>query len=199
MVHEGKRESHNINSLFWGTLILLVGATWLAINIGLIEPTAWGILLRMWPALLIIWGFNIIVSRTVLRFLAYLTPLILVAAFGYAAFYAPTDDEGGWLSVFPLPFSINHSGGTHVGELDEFVYVLDDMAGVEGVEVQLSLGAAQLDVVAADEGMASVEVKSNIGEPDVTLEVEAANCVCARPRILGTGGQSSQSHMIVPR
>jgi len=194
MATESKRDSHNINSIFWGTLILLVGATWLGINIGVVEPSAWGILLKMWPALLIIWGFNIIVSRTAIRFLAYITPLVLVAAFGYAVFYAPTDDGEGWFSTFVLPFTINHNGSTNVGELTEFTYVLDDIKGVERVEVQLSMGAAKLSVMATDEDAASVEVRSNVGEPEVTLDVVGNKLVLEgqSPRVKSVIGKVKQ-------
>jgi hypothetical protein len=177
MVHESKRDSHNINSLFWGTLILLIGATWLGINIGLIEPGTWKILVKMWPALLIIWGFNIIIARTVLRVLAYLTPLVLVAAFGYAVFYAPVEDDGALFTLFPVPLSIFHDGDSHVGELAEYKYALDDLTGAESIEVQLGMGAAELDVAVAEPGTASVEVRSNVGEPEVNLAVEGNKLV----------------------
>lgn len=195
MVHESKKDSHNINSLFWGTFILLVGATWLGINIGLIEPGAWRILWKMWPALLIIWGFNIIVARTALRLLAYVTPLVLVAAFGYAVFYAPVEDDSGLFSFFPFPLSISHDGeNTRIGDLTEYVYMLDDLTGAESIDVQLSLGAAELDVLGADADTASVEVKSNVGEPEVSLEVEDGELVLRgiSPKVRNVSGNVKQ-------
>jgi hypothetical protein len=62
-----------VNSLFWGTLILLIGVTLLGVNTGYLSSDVWGNVLQLWPVLLIVWGLNIILRNTSLQFISYLS------------------------------------------------------------------------------------------------------------------------------
>ncbi|MCX6056319.1 MAG: DUF5668 domain-containing protein [Chloroflexi bacterium] len=50
-------------SLFWPILLVGVGVTWLLSNLGIIQSINIGQLVRLWPILLIVLGFDIIFSR----------------------------------------------------------------------------------------------------------------------------------------
>jgi len=156
-------------NLFWGTLILLIGVTWLAINLGLVSESVWDQLWPLWPVLLIIWGLNIILQRTALHILCYLSPLILILAFAYAIASATPDSAGAaWRWTQPL--------GTltaPAGPVEDYSYTYDLPANVEEVALTLDLGACRLEVEeAADPDQVSISYQGNVGIPEVDFTLE---------------------------
>jgi hypothetical protein len=158
-----------VNSLFWGTLILLIGVTLLGVNTGYLSSDVWVNVWRLWPVLLIVWGLNIILRNTSLQFISYLSPVILILAFTYAATWAPVEDErGGW----HLPKYIGLSEPAS-RTMTEYTHDYERTEDVHALDVEFDLGAASLDVISSsEEAFIGVEIKSNTGEPTVNFEMD---------------------------
>ncbi len=176
-----------VNSLFWGTLILLIGVTLLGVNTGYLSSDVWGNVLRLWPVLLIVWGLNIILRNTALQFLTYLSPVILILAFIYAATWAPVEDEsGGW----HLPMFIGLSG-PESRDIVECTHDYERNEDVHKLSVELDLGAASVTITPSPEdAFVNVEVKANTGEPTVNFELDGntLNVYAASPHRRGFWG-----------
>lgn len=159
------------DSLFWGTLIILIGVAWLGINLGYFDSGIWYQLFRLWPILLIIWGLNILVRRTPLQLLVYVTPLILVAAFiwvvaGKPMWLGPMAPRGSRLST-ALP-------SRTYAELKEYHYVLPREKGVSELTAEVDAGAAEvlIDTLPADSDcVAEIDCQTSRGEPGVSMKV----------------------------
>jgi len=176
-----------VNSLFWGTLILLIGVTLLGVNTGYLSSDVWGNVLQLWPVLLIVWGLNIILRNTSLQFISYLSPVILILAFTYAATWAPVDNEsGGW----HLPKYIGLSGPDSQA-MTEYTHDYERTEDVHALNVEFDLGAASLDVIpASEDAFIEVEIKANTGEPTVNFEMDGntLNMYAASPSHPGKWG-----------
>jgi|GEM_PF-812399 len=160
-----------VNSLFWGTLILLIGVTLLGVNTGYLSSDVWVNVWRLWPVLLIVWGLNIILRNTSLQFISYLSPVILILAFTYAATWAPVEDEsGGW--HLPAYIGLSEPDSRTMTEYSHDYQRTDD---VHSLNVEFDLGAASLDVVSSSEdAFIGVEINSNTGEPTVNFELDGS-------------------------
>ena len=158
-----------VNSLFWGTLILLIGVTLLGVNTGYLSSDVWVNVWRLWPVLLIVWGLNIILRNTSLQFISYLSPVILILAFTYAATWAPVDNEsGGW----HLPKFIGLTA-PESRDMAEYAYDYESTEDVHELNVEFDLGAASLDVESSSEdAYIGVEIRANTGEPTVNFELD---------------------------
>jgi hypothetical protein len=55
---------HHRHSLFWPTLLVGVGLIWLLVNLGVIAPISVSSILQFWPILLIVFGLDILFSRS---------------------------------------------------------------------------------------------------------------------------------------
>ncbi len=159
----------NVNNLFWGTLLILLGLCFLGVNLGYIDSKVWGTLLDLWPILLIVWGINILVKNTPLWPIAYLTPIILVAGFGYAVFYP---GNGGWLSrhVFIDDNRIEKRAFSE----ESYSYSFDSVEA-ESIALELTVASASLKVGHLEgQDAVIVDVKSDRGEPSVRAETSDA-------------------------
>lgn len=54
---------HKMKSLFWPILLVGVGVTWLLVNLGIIPAFNPVMLLKLWPIILIVLGFDMILGR----------------------------------------------------------------------------------------------------------------------------------------
>ncbi len=163
-----KKTPEIVNSLFWGTFVLLLGATLLGINLGYLSASIWDSLIKLWPILLIVWGLNIVFRHTYLQVLSYLSPLVLIAAFAYATTMTPVgDDSGKWYA--PLL----HLGDSHRNiPAAEYKYEFRNLEAM-ATSVQLTLGGSNIDVSASsEEKFAEVRVTSNVGKPNVEMTLE---------------------------
>mgnify|MGYP000558604134 CR=1 FL=1 len=77
-----------ISSLRWGILLLCIGLTFLANNLGYLDFNVWGSIITLWPVLIIAVGIEIIFRRTKLWFLSLASPLLIAAAFVYGVMAA---------------------------------------------------------------------------------------------------------------
>jgi len=176
-----------VNTLFWGTLILLIGVTLLGVNMGYLSSDVWVNVLNLWPVLLIVWGLNIILRNTSLQFISYLSPVILILAFTYAATWAPVENEsGGW--HLPSYLGLPEPGSR---TMTEYTYDFERTEDVHELNVEFDLGAASLDVKSSFEGaLIDVEIKANTGEPTVNFELDGnmLNMYAASPSHQGKWG-----------
>ncbi len=159
----------NVNNLLWGTALILLGLTALGVNLGYIESDVWGDLLELWPVLLIILGFNIIIKQTIFEGLAYLTPVLLILTFAYAIYSSMGD-----MPSPPYRGIIRSEDRWHRGEQDQQIYSYETEIG-EAQELILVLDVAGVHLeVDSDEESSSVrvEVKSARWKPEITFEKE---------------------------
>jgi hypothetical protein len=173
METSSKKTQEITHSLFWGTLILLIGATLLGVNLGYVNAGVWENLMKLWPVLLIIWGLNIVFRHTYLQFFSYLSPLLLIGAFAYAVTTAPYTDSSGDF-IFPGIF-FNDSQITNAADYN--YKFADDKKNpeVKSVDVKLELGASKLELgPAPPETFAIVDISSNAGSPNVTFKLEGS-------------------------
>lgn len=82
-MHEGNVPSRRgYRSLFWPVVLIGVGLIWLLSNLGLIGAVNLRLLLRLWPLILIVLGFDLLIGRrsTLLSALVALVALAVVVA-----------------------------------------------------------------------------------------------------------------------
>jgi hypothetical protein len=74
-----------ISSVRWGVIWIGIGLFFLAINLEMLDSLIFPRLFSLWPVLLIAIGVELLFRRTKLYFLALLSPLLIAAAFIFAA------------------------------------------------------------------------------------------------------------------
>lgn len=57
-----RNRRHDSGGVIWGVFLILVGITFLLVNMGLVSPFIWEALVRFWPVLLIMAGLHIILG-----------------------------------------------------------------------------------------------------------------------------------------
>jgi hypothetical protein len=72
---EEERKHHRRRSLFWPILLIVIGVIFLAHNLGIIPGQGWDILVKLWPALLIIAGLDELIRRQGIAW-----PVLLIGA-----------------------------------------------------------------------------------------------------------------------
>jgi hypothetical protein len=86
--------------VFWGFGLVVAGGVLLAANLGLVSPAVWGVLWRMWPLVLVLWGVSLLL-RPLGRVGAVITAVIVLLAaagvVGYAVQFAPGEVQSGEL------------------------------------------------------------------------------------------------------
>lgn len=104
----------NPSRIRWGITLILIGVVFLANNLGGLSWWVWYDLLRLWPVLLIVIGLEIIVKRSKMQMLGYLSSVIILATFAYVIYDNRGGDDDGY-GVYPSSRSeatVNYSGET---------------------------------------------------------------------------------------
>lgn len=113
----------------WGIFWILVGLVFLANNLGWLSWWVWADLLHLWPVLLIAIGLEMIVKKSKIQWLGFLSTLLIIGAFAWAI----SQNEGfGYDS-----FGIVNPSGTEV-RCD------DQEATAAGINVRFSDGRLRL-------------------------------------------------------
>ncbi len=68
----------------WGIFWILVGLVFLANNLGWLSWWVWADLLHLWPVLLIAIGLEMIVKKSKIQWLGFLSTLLIIGAFAWA-------------------------------------------------------------------------------------------------------------------
>ncbi|GAI89851.1 unnamed protein product, partial [marine sediment metagenome] len=80
-----------IRTYLRGTIFILLGVMLLANNFQILPWSVWYELLRLWPAILIAIGVDLIFRKSSLSFLQILSPLVIIAAIGGAVYLSQAD------------------------------------------------------------------------------------------------------------
>lgn len=80
-----------IRTYLRGIIIILLGVILLANNFQILPWSVWYELLRLWPAILIAIGVDLIFRKSSLSFLQILSPLAIIAAIGGAVYLSQAD------------------------------------------------------------------------------------------------------------
>lgn len=80
-----------IRTYLRGIIIILLGVILLANNFQILPWSVWYELLRLWPAILIAIGVDLIFRKSSLSFLQILSPLVIIAAIGGAVYLSQAD------------------------------------------------------------------------------------------------------------
>ena len=79
----------NSRNLVYGTILILLGAAFLARNLGLLPGIPWAAIWQLWPVFLIVFGLQLLFPKGPLSALA---PIVLILALLFAIF--------GWIPLF---------------------------------------------------------------------------------------------------
>jgi LiaI-LiaF-like transmembrane region/Cell wall-active antibiotics response LiaF, C-terminal len=140
---------HNRGGLVGPILLIGLGVTFLLVNLGMLSPSIWGVLLRIWPVILIAIGIDLLIGRR--SILGRLLALVLIL--GVLA-------GGLWL------------GGVRIGSVQRG-------ERVEGEAVSQALGGATRGQVSVDPAVGMLQVgalaagSANLAEGDVALPAGA--------------------------
>ncbi|MGB1249974.1 MAG: LiaF transmembrane domain-containing protein [Candidatus Promineifilaceae bacterium] len=122
------------NSLFAPIVLIAIGVFWLLSNFGVLPPLDWGIILRLWPLLLIFWGLNLIFRSAPRPFSSLLSALLGIIAVG--------------------SFAIIVLFGAEI----PFIPASDDKSLVRNVAVSAPLNAVESAEISLETGLVAAEL-----------------------------------------
>jgi hypothetical protein len=137
----------NFSKVFWGLLIIFVGVCLLMVNFDLMSPESFEQIWRLWPIILIALGLSIMArgsSKVVSGFLATLSFVILIGFF--VAFLHP--------ATRPL-FT------KEIAETQKTIIAEPLNEDATSAKIEISTGAANLDVSGGSSQLVDGEVDSN--------------------------------------
>ncbi|UCC80525.1 MAG: hypothetical protein JSW64_03955 [Candidatus Zixiibacteriota bacterium] len=137
-----------VSSIRWGIIWIGIGLLFLAINFGVLDSLVFPALFSLWPVILIAIGVELIFRKTRFYFLALLSPLLIAAAFIFAAVYA-----GGYswsFSEFWKDWSWTYEGRKHFAEQ------ISIDADVDTIRLEINVGDSDLDLSPSPEMIFSV-------------------------------------------
>jgi hypothetical protein len=155
-----------VSSIRWGVIWIGIGFLFLAINFGVLDKLVFPALFSLWPILLIAIGVELIFRKTRFYIFALLSPLLIAAAFIFAAVYA-----GGYswsFSEFWNDWSWNYEGEKHFSE----EIALDPSA--DTLKLKLDLGEAEVHLNMSDEPVFSVNANYYRISPIITTKKEGS-------------------------
>jgi hypothetical protein len=156
--------------LRWGLLFVTVGVMLLLNNSGNLSWEYWLNLLSWWPLILIAIGIEKIFNNTSLKFISYLSPLLLVAGMVYVAYDTDRDDFGRGLFK------------THRWELTAD-------SGIEAVDVAIDQGRNDLAVRGGGSNYISARFDRLAGNPKIKSDRKGnVEKVEIKPRFRYLGG-----------
>jgi hypothetical protein len=128
-----------ISSIRWGVILLGIGLLFLAINLGYLSHHVWWSLIKLWPVFLIAIGIEMIFRNGNLRALAFLSPIIVAAAFAYAAIVDNQYDSYDWHYSFN---SDNYDYSNDSRESKRFEFDRED--SLKNLQVNFDFVAGQI-------------------------------------------------------
>ncbi len=153
-----------VSSIRWGIIWIGIGLLFLAINFGVLDSLVFPALFSLWPVILIAIGVELIFRKTRFYFLALLSPLLIAAAFIFAAVYA-----GGYswsFSEFWKDWSWTYEGDKH------FVEQISIEADVDTIRLEIDVGDSDLDLNPSPEMIFSVNTNYYKVSPIISHQKE---------------------------
>ena len=157
------------SKLRWGLLFITVGVMLLLNNAGYLDWDYWLELLFWWPVLLIAIGIEKIFQKTKLQFIAYLSPLALIAVMVYIAADIGPDR---WERSF----------------VDRYHWKAENEAGIEKLEAVINHGRTDLTISRSSLDLASAKFDRFSRKPDIDFSTRGG---VASLMIDRTGGRRS--------
>lgn len=142
--------------LRWGIFWILVGLVILANNLGWLSWWVWADLLHLWPLLLIAIGLELIVKKSKLQWLGYLSTLLIVGAFIWVV-----SQDRGWQMTrhdVDLPWH------------DSNVEVATSFDGQQRATVDLTFNDGRLYLEEGDSDLLRVKSQHSAYEPDLVSD-----------------------------
>jgi cbb3-type cytochrome oxidase subunit 3 len=145
-------------SFMWPTIIIAVGCIWLLMTAGAFPEAVGDILVRAWPALLIIFGFDVLVGRRRLRvsgltidmnFLGLIATILLLVAVVFFAYQ-------------------KHASDVRDEQVKTFAQTLTD--DISKVQIEVSLNMMDVSVIPSAENSRDLRAEfKGSSESDVTM------------------------------
>jgi len=153
-----------VSSIRWGIIWIGIGLLFLAINFGVLDSLVFPALFSLWPILLIAIGVELIFRKTKFYFLALLSPLLIAAAFVFAAVYA-----GGYswnFSEFWKDWSWTYEGEKY------FTEEISLESSIDTIRVEMDLGETDFELHPSSAEVFSVKANYFKRSPIVTYRKE---------------------------
>jgi hypothetical protein len=153
-----------VSSIRWGIIWIGIGLFFLAINFRVLDNLVFPALFSLWPILLIAIGVELIFRRTRFYFLALLSPLLIAAAFIFAAVYA-----GGYswsFEEFWKDWSWTYEGEKKFSE--EITFDSD----IDTLRLIMDLGTAEFEIGPSTNRVFSVKTNFYKKSPIITYKNE---------------------------
>jgi hypothetical protein len=155
-----------VSSIRWGIIWIGIGLLFLAINFGVLDSLVFPALFSLWPILLIAIGVELIFRKTKFYFLALLSPLLIAAAFVFAAVYA-----GGYswnFSEFWKDWSWTYEGEKY------FTEEISLDSSVDTIKLEMDLGETDIELHPSSGEVFSVKANYFKRSPIVKYRKEGA-------------------------
>ncbi len=143
----------------WGILLILIGGTFLAINLGYLSWWVWVDLLFLWPVILIAIGLEMIVKKTKMEMLGYLSSLLIIGSFVWAI-----DENGGFTSSTYGSDSLDRSQAAL------------NYSGEQSASVKLNFGNGRLYVNSDDSKLVRVNSQGPSNRIAMRSNCESGRC-----------------------
>ncbi|MBD3168538.1 MAG: hypothetical protein GF307_03575 [candidate division Zixibacteria bacterium] len=172
-----------VSSLRTGLILIGTGLILLGNTLGYIDWFVWGDLFKLWPALLIAIGIELIFRKSKTPALAYVSPLIILACFIYA-----------------LAGDVALANGSSSKYKKEIMYAISDeqMEGIGSLDYRFDLSVGSFEFDSADSGVFLADLEYYGSKPafdfendDGEGEIELKYPKCRSYKSVGKNGCSS--------
>jgi hypothetical protein len=153
-----------VSSIRWGIIWIGIGFLFLAINFEVLDRLVFPALFSLWPILLIAIGVELIFRKTKFYFLTLLSPLLIAAAFIFAAVYA-----GGYtwsISEFWRDWSWTYEGRKQFSEDIRIT------SNIDTVFASIELGDSDFDISRTTDSVFSVSANYFRRSPILTYRAQ---------------------------
>ncbi len=153
-----------VSSIRWGIVWIGIGIFFLAINFEVLDSLVFPALFSLWPVLLIAIGVELIFRKTKLYFLALLSPLMIAAAFIFAASFG---SGYSWsFNEFWKDWSWGYEGR------NDFSYGIPFDAAIDTAHILMNLGESDFAVRPSNNEMFSLETSYQKRSPQISYRTE---------------------------
>lgn len=169
-----RREHRDDRSLFWPIVLIGIGVIWLLSNLGVIGAVNFGILLRLWPLVLIVIGLDLLFGRrwpALSALIGLATVALVVALLLFAPQLGLNASAPATLFGLPIVTGIDESDI----RTDRYT---EPLADATSAEVMLDLHAGRTTIRSLDDSDALIDAElTHYGEIDFRVSGDRAKTV----------------------